>query len=473
VAVIIVVLCGQFRLSAQVDDVVWASKADSLAASGVHISDSLMKGFNALNYSMQKRYRPTDEMLFTKFDSIYVFGAGRHGYWFIIADVMTDYISDGNPRSYSWTQGGGVTVGHRFKLYHSWRARLSVGQMYRNSDYRSFLRGGLSVEHNYYLVSYLNGFRRIRAFDLYTIEGLGTDVFFGSAKCGENFSGVGSVTVAPYMKLGFGMQFKFCERVSFSVNPHFLLYPIQMVAKNNGIGNIDARQYNYGFGLNGGIQVDLGDCFDGKRSKEMNEGGRNSMATPMFVSAHGGFQFQNGDAMWDTSKLISSLRENVVVSFGKWMIPSLAVRVSAFHGKNIWKQFSSEVGQGVETDKYCHYNGFRAEVMMDPWGFATDSRKKLRFSIPLIAGFEGGIMRKEEYSFDINRRYVGFSFGVQPRYNVGGRFAIYLEPHLSLVPYSFNDVVNGQILDRSRNYWDGVVSLSLGLEISLGNKSIQ
>lgn len=447
------------------DGVVWSTVADSLAAEGVAVPDSLYKGFNALQYSMQRRYRPDDEILYHKADSAYVFGDGRKGYAFVGFGSLADFLNDSGADSNSWIRGAYLDLGHRFHQYNSLRLGLSAGQFYRNSDYRSFYRAGLSFEHNFYIVSYLEGFKRIRPFDVYTVAGLGADVFLGSDKTGETFNNVGSITVAPYLKLGFGFQFKFGERTSLVFTPQYQLYPVQIVAVNNGVGNIDARQYNSGFSIRGGLQFDLGDCFDGARTKEMQSEDYSALDLPVFISLQAGVQFQNGNAARTTQSLLSALRESASLSVGKWMTPVLAARGSLYHGRDIWKRFTVETGS--DPGKLCQYDALRLELMLDPFGAGKSSRRDVGFSLPLILGLETGMMQKEDYSVDIKRAYVGLSTGLQLRYNFS-RLAAYLEPHCSFVPYTFNDVAFGQLLSNSKNYWDAVISLSLGLEISLG-----
>jgi len=464
---ILLLMMSAFRATAQ-NEIVWSTQADSLAAAGLPVPDSLYRGFNALEYSMQRRYRPTDEVLFHKADSTYVFGDGRNGYGFLGFGIEKDfYFGD---KGSTVARGFNVEAGGRFHMYHSWRVDLSAVQFYRISDYRSFLKGGLSAEHNFFVISYLKGFNRLRPFDIYTVGGIGSDVFFGSSECGNNFSGLGSITVSPFLKFGLGFQFKFGERTSFVISPQYQLYPARFVVLDNGDGNIDARSYLSAFNLKGGLQIDLGDCFDGIRTREMRTEDFSALDNPIFISLQGGLQFRNGPAVRDAENFLGTLKECASISAGKWMYSYLAVRGSLYYGRDVWKQASSG------ENRFCQNGAMRAELMLDPFGFRKESRKDVRFSMPLICGLETGMMLKNDSKSDIDRAYIGFSTGLQFKYafasrddrNRSGRCSIFLEPHCSFVPYTFNSIEDNKFSSHSTNYLDTVISLSLGLEISLG-----
>jgi len=361
-------------------------------------------------------------------------------------------------------------------MYHAWRIDLSASQFYRNSDNRSFLRGGLSAEHNFFIVSYLNGFNRLRPFDIYTVEGIGGDLFLGSSECGDHFSDVGSITVSPYLKFGLGFQFRFGERTSFIISPQYQYYPARFVVRNNGEGNIDAKTYHSGFNLKGGLQIDLGKCFDGRRTREMRTGDFSSLDNPLFISFQGGLQHQNDHSIWYTGNFSNSMRESMSFSVGKWIRPYLSFRGSLYYGRNTWKQVKTYTAS--EGIKICRYSALRTELMLDPFGINKNSRKDVRFSMPFIFGLETGMMQKKDSELNINRAYIGFSTGLQLKYALSskedrhrsGRYSIFLEPHCSFVPYTFNDIEGNKLSSKSTNYCDAVISLSLGLEISLEKK---
>ena len=62
--------------------------------------------------------------------------------------------------------------------------------------------------------------------------------------------------------------------------------------------------------------------------------------------------------------------------------------------------------------------------------------------------------------------YMGLAGGLQLKFALGKKVRMFLEPHCSLVPY------NGISYDKTTlndyiNYYDGLINMSLGLEIDL------
>ena len=419
---------------------------------------------NAIKYSMQKRYRPENEKIYNS-RSRNVFDKGESGYSFIAVNAVSDLLNDGSAGSYSWLKGTGVDIGWRPFVSNAFRLGLTYGTFSRNSDMSGFRRAGIGIEHNFYLISYLEGFKLFRPFDLYTVAGIGSDLFIGDGKSNKAYVGRNSRVLDPWVKIGLGMQFKFSSRVSFTLSPQLSLYPAQFVLDNaSGVGNVEARQYKYAICVRGGLQFDLGRCFSETRGYEYQP-----EENPFFVSVGAGVQFQNGEAMRNTTSIFSSMRENFGIAVGKWMTTSLGVRLSAYHGKNVWKSvFDPSLSR--KTDLYCSYDGLRAEFMMDPIGFRADkrSRSDMRFSLPLIFGVEGGNMRKKDYNLNLNSWYLGLSCAIQPHYYFHDRLSVFLEPRCSLIPYTFNKVAEGKVQGSGENYWDALFSCSLGIEISLG-----
>lgn len=453
VAAVLVAAVGIARAQ---NGVVWSTAADSLAAAGQAVPDSLLRGFNALDYSMQQRFRPADEAFTNAYSLLTVGGAA-------------DLLKDSGLESFSLVRGAYLDFGRRVHKYNAWRLGLGAGQLFRNSDYRSFYRAGLSFEHNFFFGSYLGGYRNMRPFDVYSVLGLGADAFLGSDTAGGAFGEVGSVTVAPYVRIGLGFQFRFCDRASLLMSPQYAFYPMQFVVMDKGVGDAGSRKYDSGFNMRVGVQFDLG-----KDSESVREDGM------MFVSAQGGVQFQNGFAMWNSSSFNDALMESVSLSVGRWTEPYLAARGSIYHGRDVWKILGADAASTSGGRMICRYDALRLEAMFDPFGIGKASRRDVRFSTPLIFGMEAGLMNKSDRSLDIRRLYVGLSTGLQLRYDFslsssdrrsGGRFGnrmgIFLEPHCSVVPYCFNDVVDGRLVPGGKNYWDAVISLSLGVEIAL------
>ena len=116
-------------------------------------------GFNALDYSMQKRYRPHDEP-FAKYTFFYVH-AGTEQY------IRRSYSSFG------WGPVAREELGFRVSKYSSVAIGASAGTLRRNSDVARALRVGAELQHYFDLTSYIGGYRPDRTVSLYTVEGIG------------------------------------------------------------------------------------------------------------------------------------------------------------------------------------------------------------------------------------------------------------------------------------------------------------
>jgi len=433
----------------------WSTVADSLAAAGKPVPDSLYYGFNALRYSMQHRYRPQHEAIEGR-DSIALFGPNKHGFWSLSLGATSSHPVDANQYSYSWGNGVFFMAGHRFHPANGWKIMISANQFRRNSDYRTFMNPSFSVEHNLYIMSYILGFQRNRFFDIYTKEGIGVDAIMPK----EDSFGLldeASSLVTPNLHLGFGMQFRFSDRCSFVIEPLYQFYLTQFSLNERAL----TRSYKGNIRIMGGVQMDLGYGF-----KKSNYGHYAAYGTEndyeFFASAAAGVQFQNGQAMMDSANIGSSLRECVSAYAGRWFLPYMAVRGGIFHGRDMWKQVKEPAA------KLCtSYEGLRGELMFDPVSLKSLSRREKHFSMPFILGIETGFMSKQDNVSPLQTLYAGFCGGLQLRYDNIGRMSIFLEPHCSVIPYSHNSVVDNTLKQYSSNYFDWVLSLQLGVEIAI------
>ena len=105
----------------------------------------ISKGFNALNYRLQKRYRPKDEPFINSsfLDNFYLktsFGA------FQLA--QRDYSS------FSWGGIGGIEIGKLFNRYNSISLGLSGLNFRRNVDGSKVSSIGLEALHYFDISSY-------------------------------------------------------------------------------------------------------------------------------------------------------------------------------------------------------------------------------------------------------------------------------------------------------------------------------
>ena len=118
--------------------------AGLLLASGVAFAgQSDTTEFNALDYSMQKRYRPQDEPF------------ARHAFFYLQAGTE-QYIRRSHS-SFGWGPVAREQIGMRVSKYSSVAVGISAGTLRRNYDARRAYRGGAEIMHYFDLTSFIGG----------------------------------------------------------------------------------------------------------------------------------------------------------------------------------------------------------------------------------------------------------------------------------------------------------------------------
>ena len=192
--------------------------------------------------------------------------------------------------------------------------------------------------------------------------------------------------------------------------------------------------------------------------------------SPVFVSAQGGVQYQYSELVKEMG-ITSTFGPHAAVSVGKWFAPFLAMRVSGFFGQDTWNSYDTVNEE--ETFMTIHYlttryMGVRTEAMCNVLGFFDDRKWTRQWAFSVLAGVGLGGMIKKDISQEIKQAYIGFTGGLQFKYNINRRWGVFVEPRMSLVPYSHMPKgEGGEILMNRQNYHDNIYSLNLGVEFSL------
>ena len=390
------------------------------------------KGFNALDYRLQKRYRPKDEPFINNrfIDNSYLkmnlgaFQLARHDY-----------------SSFSWGSLGGLEIGKSFDRYNSISLGISLMSFNRNVDGSKVASGGIEAMHHFDISSYLNGYRSSRAITVSTLEAVGFDL---SNTAGEWY-------MAGHIRFGLDVNFQINKMLDVFLEPFISSYTDGL----DGYNNLSTQSNNNGYGIYSGFIVRLPS--DGRPSfnQFIEEIGSRDLSVDVSV----GFAFQASDLVASTVGFIPSSREAASLALCIPLSGPLSTRMSVFYSRDVWKRFVGSV------NKFSYYFGLRGEVMFDPMYYFKDIRKYI--SIPLFMGPEYGYMLKYDHSYDIKRQYFGLSTGFQLRHNVSSRLTVYLEPHLSIVPYNYRQNLTDSLSSATSSYYDTIYSFLLGVSIPL------
>lgn len=397
------------------------------------------KGFNALQYSLQKRYLPRGYK-FNKggfWNHVYI--SGQLGMEKIIRREGAD-INGGPAFSFS----AGKLLNHA----HSVRLSLKGGWFGHKLSDSKLYHVGIGASYLFNITSYIKGYDPYRLLEISTVSGIGYQV---SAESGKT-SQVGE------MHLGAQLKFHLHQQVDLVLEPLVTLY-------TDGIDHYSQKnwhKYDVGYGATVGFIYRLKDPLSTFKKKGQATL-ESSFLDNAFISVAGGVQFQNSDFVKDMG-ILKSIGPHINLSFGKWYNGYWGLRLSGFYATDKWRQLSEN--NDYETTTYA---GVRLEGMFDIMGLLHNSDRMKRFSLSLLLGPEIGNMKKIDSEYPIKTMYIGLSGGVQLKYNINKKLAVFIEPRGSYVPYSNLEPNPSDLYTKIRKkYNDNVFNLNAGIELKLG-----
>lgn len=436
--ILICFCCGFFispALAQQQDSIAKArEEADALDAAMRKRSEddsAYQVKFNALRYSMQKRYRPKGAKFVNDrfFDNFFVAAWG--GYNRIIPRTgveLTGATELGLSLSKFFTSNTGL------RLSGSWSSAK------RKSDNEPWKSYSITVDHLYNLSSAVAGYNPNRIFEISTVGGLG----YHMSSLASQRKSAADFHVGMQLKLNTG------TRLDFFAEPRLTFYTDGIDVSNEK----NWHKYDAGLSAIVGMSYRLG-TFYKNGSKEPDD---ESFMENTFISAGMGLQFQNS-ALVRQQGVLGSMGPTFHLAVGKWFAEPFGIRMSTFGSYNSWKRYE----QG-DLDYMTIYAGGRAEAMINPIAFFKKDIRDMRWGIVPMFGVEVGMMKKQDVKGSINKNYIGWTGGLQLKYYVSDNFAFYIEPRMSKVPYTFNQATtSGKINEFS--YYDHIINASIGIEL--------
>lgn len=387
---------------------------------------------NALDYSMQKRYRPeNDPFANEKFtDNTYL---GIHAGLFGLLPREENIYSSG--LSFK------ITGGKWLNEYNALRLSLTYGQYMRNRDRTAFYVPGLEIAHMFNLSSYLGGYKARRLVEFSTVEGIyaGAPVSEGKAE----FSGG--------VMLGINAAVKLSDRTDFFIEPYASIL-------TDGIDHYSNwHKYDFLYGASFGINVN----FNSSKSSFKPRAGSQYRNDSWFLSVSAGPQFQYSATVKNKIGIMNALGPHAAVSCGFWMHNVLALQMGLFYGSDIW------IRDIYENTFRTHYCGARVELRFDPLAYIPGWDEKSLFSLPLSFGPEIGYMYKEEKYGHADDVYIGLTCAARLQVRLTSRLSLFLESRFSMVPYhiDFESYEVGSYMRKT--YFDAPVNLNLGFEFRI------
>ncbi len=393
--------------------------------------------YNALKYSMQKRYQPQGrEFVNKKFlDNFFVSFWG--GYNRIIPQGGMN-LSGGPEIGLSVSKFFSPKNGVR--LYGNWQSAN------RQSDNEKWTNYTFGVDHIFNLSTALAGYNPYRMLELSTVEGLGVHL---ASLAGEKQK-------AADFHLGLQMKISTGTRLDVFMEPGISFY-------TDGIdisGNNNSHGYDIGFNARVGMNYRLG-TFTPRGS---TEAGDENFLDNTFISAGMGLQAQNSSLAREQG-LLGSTGPIFSVAAGKWFLDLFGFRLSAFGSYDVWK-----ANQKTGIDRMTLYAGGRAEVMLNPFAFFKKDVRSMKWGIVPMFGVELGMMKKQDERELVSKSYTGMTGGLQFKYYPTENLAFFVEPRMSFVPYTFTEkTISGKVNEYS--FMDKLMNVSVGVELRRPTRS--
>ena len=422
---ILLTILGTFVLRAQADTL---ARADTLVTAP---ADTVAPQYSSiLGLRMQSRYVPVNQ----PFNEEKSFLANAY-----VGLVGSSY----NQFASNYSNGPYLTafLGRWFTPVHGARVSAGAGYFMDNFTATRVKIVDTRLSYTFNLSAFVDGYNPNRMVEVSPIAGLGLSLEM-NATSGTDFAlgAHAGATVTVHALPG----------VDVVVEP---LFDLTRDARKDPRMDV---WHSYLIGFHGGVGLQ----YSLDRSRRGADPGKD-----WFYLLSGGVQFQNSKlAFADRGMTVpEAVGPALYGGAGRYYGDHAAMRVTAGYGTHFW----NIIREG-DTDIYNN--------PLTP-GKLRSSCAALRLDFMLgvagkhlaayaFAGPEAGMLFKEDYDRpQIVYPYVGASAGIQAKVRVFRGISLFLEPRLSYVPYSAN-AFSSQT--KNKNYYDAVVSLSMGLEVRTG-----
>lgn len=392
--------------------------------------------FNALQYSLQKRYRPKG----------YIFENKRfadNAYISLSAGYERFYLRDFD--KYNSGPVFGLALGKAVSKSNSFRLAL-IGNVMTSKAYtdnKKMIIAGLQVDHLFNFSSYVSGYNPSRLFEISSVEGLGYHL---SMLDGESMH-------AADLHLGIQLKLHSASRVDITVEPRVTLYSSNIDHSEKG----NWHKYNMGYGVWAGFNYHFS-------LQGMQDGGRfayheNSFLDNFFISASAGGVMP---ASRTRLEVMDAVGGQYVISVGKWFMPVFGLRLSGFWASDKWGANYADPSVTYSNEMF----GGRFEGMINFLTLFSPKMVDSVWELNTLLGVEAGQLRKE---LDLEQKqtktvYAGFTGGLQVKFKFLKHYGIFIEPRFSQVPYKLDILQDDGISYRSFSYTDRQISLNAGLQ---------
>ena len=388
---------------------------------------------NLAEYQMQHRYRPVNQP----------FHKGG-----ILANSSLVFINAYYQQfNQNYSNGPYLSLGLDKWLSQWHGVRIGAGYGWFHDNYIAQRLGmlGFRLSYLFNLTGYVDGYNPDRLIEFYPMAGVGFSLF---REPGE------ATRTGLSAHLGLDLNMHILPGLDLVVEP---LIEVQKDPRALERMNV-WRGYLLAF--HGGVGVRL--ALD--KEHYGADPGRN-----WFVTASGGAQLQNS-ALERIIRIDKAMGVQTTLGAGRYYSRIFGLRAQVGYGFHFWKEVqdgeTDMMGNLLPSGRFrSSYMLLRLEGSMNvlPWIVKKDTP----WTAALLLGPEMGYMKKvDPYRADIRYIYTGLTTALQAKREVWNGISAFVEPRLSLVPYSAYAFRTSTV---NRNYYDAVFSLSIGVEYNLSN----
>lgn len=398
-------------------------------AVGDSVRKTSSKRFDAWEYSMQKRFRPSDHSAFVVesfLDNSFV-------------SITGSAFRILGSRDYSSGPVLGASYGKWFTPLHGARVSVDLGYWKDNYDARNIKEFSLKLSYLFNFMSYIWGYDTSRFCEISAVAGPGYSFSWRNGNHGSAFSS----------HLGLNVNLRLFDHFDLYIEPLYEIYTGSYSLSYKGTWKKAVSSFNG--------KVGLSYKFGQPNTNEGTDPADIAKRWYLFVS--GGVQFQNSKMVFSEVKFPDALGMHINFGAGRWYTDAFAIRFSAAYSDCKWIKYYAS------APLPAYYVSLRLEGQLDIVRLVTKNTNP-RASLSVLFGPEAGHITKKDLNSRIREHYVGCSGGLQGILRITHGVSVFFEPRFSIVPYSApsNDRT---VVNKNRNYYDALLNFNIGLQYDL------
>lgn len=407
------------------------------------------KGYDALKYSMQRRYRHPD---FVKYSNSSLFS-----HMYIGTTLAYQKIAAQKDFEFTSASSYGIVLGKDISKSHSLSLLMLYGKYpQKQNDFNlSLTKMAIQLNHHFNFSRYYFGHNPYRVFELASTIGVGY----------QNYEMWDIKESSLYILFGLKGLLRIGSNLILAIEPH-----VSVADKSYDLSSIDYTSYRYNFkyGVGTSLLYEVKNELDNIKRHD-NE----------FLFPRNYFFIGSGVSYTNTNvQLVDGFGPNVVLGYGRWLARHFAMQFSAGYAGGVAREKTIKANKQNKTPKYTafgreQYAFGRGELLFNVFTTAKNgSEIRNDFSLNLLGGYEYGMQWRYTPASNkqVNCYYSGFTGALNLKYHIDRNTSIFFEPRITFVNYStpYNPPYDYMSVDEKLTRY----SVTAGMELAADKKSV-